>query len=66
MVLDKVLGKLANLLAEPDTQVYIADTLVVWLKTEYSRIEKLLPSGWLSEQGALIAVKAVSSILEDI
>ena len=66
VVLDKVLGKLANLLAEPDTQVYIADTLVVWLKTEYSRIEKLLPSGWLSEQGALIAVKAVSSILEDI
>ena len=66
VVLDRVLGKLAKLLAEPETQIYIADTLVVWLKTEYSRIEKLLPSSWLSEQGALIAVKAVSSILEDI
>ena len=66
VVLDRILGKLAHLLAQPDTQVYIADTLVVWLKTEYSRIEKLLPSSWLSEQGALIAVKAVSSILEDI
>ncbi|WP_394220854.1 DUF445 domain-containing protein [Alteromonas gracilis] len=66
VVLDRVLGKLSTLLAEPETQVYIADTLVVWLKTEYSRIEKLLPSSWLSEQGALIAVKAVSSILEDI
>ena len=66
VVLDRVLGKLASLLAEPETQIYIADTLVVWLKTEYSRIEKLLPSSWLSEQGALIAVKAVSSILEDV
>mgnify|MGYP000064514260 CR=1 FL=1 len=66
VVLDRVLGKLAHLLAQPDTQEYIAETLVVWLKTEYSRIEKLLPSNWLSEQGALIAVKAVSSILEDI
>lgn len=66
VVLDRVIGKLASLLAEPDTQVYIADTLVVWLKTEYSRIEKFLPSSWLSEQGALIAVKAVSSILDDI
>ncbi|BCO18531.1 membrane protein [Alteromonas sp. KC3] len=66
VVLDRVLGKLANLMAQPDTQVYIADTLVVWLKTEYSRLEKILPSSWLSEQGALIAVKAVSSILEDI
>ena len=51
VVLDRVLGKLASLLAEPETQIYIADTLVVWLKTEYSRIEKLLPSSWLSEQG---------------
>ncbi|CAI4152117.1 conserved membrane hypothetical protein [Alteromonas macleodii] len=66
VVLDRVLGKLASLLAEPETQIYIADTLVVWLKTEYRRIEKLLPSSWLSEQGALIAVKAVSSILEDV
>lgn len=66
VVLDRVLGKLATLLAEPETQIYIADTLIVWLKTEYSRIEKLLPSSWISEQGALIAVKAVSSILEDI
>lgn len=66
VVLDKLLGKLATTLGEPETQYYIADTLVVWLKTEHNRIEKLLPSTWLSEQGALIAVKAVSSILDDI
>lgn len=57
VVLDRVLGKLASLLAEPETQIYIADTLVVWLKTEYSRIEKLLPSSWLSEQGHSLLLK---------
>lgn len=66
VVLDKLLGKLSVTLGEPETQHYIADTLVVWLKTEHNRIEKLLPSTWLSEQGALIAVRAVSSILDDI
>ncbi|WP_334028358.1 DUF445 domain-containing protein [Alteromonas sp. P256] len=66
VMLDRLLGKLAGLLSQPDTQEYIADTLVIWLKTEYSRLEKILPSSWISEQGALIAVKAVSSILEDI
>jgi len=66
VVLDKLLGKLSITLGEPETQHYIAETLVVWLKTEHNRIEKLLPSTWLSEQGALIAVRAVSSILDDI
>lgn len=66
VVLDKLLGKLSVTLGEPETQHYIAETLVVWLKTEHNRIEKLLPSTWLSEQGALIAVRAVSSILDDI
>ena len=66
VVLDKVLGKLASLMSQPSTQEYIAETLVAWLKTEYSRVEKILPSSWLSEKGALIAVKAVSSILDDI
>ena len=66
VVLDKVLGKLASLMSQSSTQEYIAETLVAWLKTEYSRVEKILPSSWLSEKGALIAVKAVSSILDDI
>lgn len=40
VVLDKVLGKLASLMSQPSTQEYIAETLVAWLKTEYSRVEK--------------------------
>jgi len=66
VVLDNLLQKLGELMANPETQEYIASTLVVWLKTEHNRLEKLLPSSWLSEQGALIAVKAVSSMLDDV
>ena len=64
VVLDRVLVKLASLLAEPETQIYIADTLVVCQKLN-TVVSKSWRSG-LSEQGALIAVKAVSSILEDV
>lgn len=65
-VLDKMLSNVANLVADPQTQEYIADTLIEWLKTEHNRLEKLLPSTWLSEQGALIAVKALFRIIEDV
>lgn len=65
-VLDKLLGNIAHLMAEPQTQEYIAATLIDWLKTEHNRLEKLLPSTWLSERGALIAIKAVSRVLEDV
>ena len=65
-VLDKLLAHVANLVADPQTQEYIADTLVEWLKTEHNRLEKVLPSTWLSEQGALIAIKALFRILEEV
>lgn len=65
-ILDKLLGNVAHLMAQPQTQQYIAATLVDWLKTEHNRLEKLLPSTWLSERGALIAIKAVSRVLEDV
>lgn len=66
LVLDKLLGNVAKLMGEPETQEYIAATLIDWLKTEHNRLEKLLPSTWLSERGALIAVKAVSRVLDDV
>ena len=36
------------------------------LKVEYRRLEKILPTAWLSEQGADIASRAIASILADI
>lgn len=65
-VLDQLISKLAAMLSHPDTQVFIAQKLAMWMKTEHRRLEKLLPSGWLSEQGAAIAISAMASILKDI
>ncbi len=65
-LVDKLIDKLAGALQSEETQALIADKLNIWLKTEYRRLEKILPSGWLSEQGAAIAVSAVSHTLQDI
>lgn len=65
-LLNKVINKLSETLQQDPTQQFIADKLTDWLKTEHRRLEKILPSGWLSEQGASIAVSALSHILADI
>ncbi|MCU7555306.1 DUF445 family protein [Alteromonas sp. ASW11-19] len=65
-VLDGVLHKLATMAQTDATQALIAEKLNQWLKTEHRRLEKLLPSQWLSEQGAQVAVSAMAGILADI
>lgn len=65
-VLDKLLHKLAEMSQTPETQEMIAGKLYQWLKTEHRRLEKILPSQWLSEQGANVAVRALADILADI
>ncbi|QJR79751.1 DUF445 family protein [Alteromonas pelagimontana] len=65
-ILDQLIGKLAELTAKQETQGFIAEKLSLWLKTEHRRLEKILPSAWLSEQGAQIAVQAIASIIQDI
>lgn len=65
-VLDQLLYKIAELAHRPDSQMFIAEKLHSWLKAEYRRLEKILPTTWLSEQGADIASKAIVSILADI
>lgn len=66
LVVNVLVEKLAETLANKDSQAIIAEKLSQWLKEDYSRLEKVLPSSWLSEQGARIAVSAVSFILQDI
>lgn len=65
-VLDQLLVKLAEVAGRPESQVFIAEKLYLWLKVEYRRLEKILPTVWLSEQGADIASRAIASILADI
>ncbi len=65
-LLNKLLDKLSESLQQEATQEFIAEKLTDWLKTEHRRLEKILPSGWLSEQGANIAVSALAHILSDV
>ena len=43
-LVDKLIDKLAGALQSEETQALIAAKLNVWLKTEYSRLEIILPS----------------------
>ncbi|MDC8830782.1 DUF445 domain-containing protein [Alteromonas gilva] len=65
-IVNKLVDKLATALQSEESQALIAQKLTLWLKTEHSRLEKLLPSSWLSAQGAEIAVSAMSHTLQDI
>lgn len=65
-VLDQILLKVADLAQRPESEAYIAGKLHGWLKLEYRRLEKVLPSEWISEKGAHIASKALVSLLSDI
>ena len=65
-LLDEGINQFALILQDEATQDFIAEGIVVWLKEEHPVVEKLLPSGWVGKNGADIAVKAASRLLNDI
>ncbi len=65
-LLDQVIHRIATVCEHPETQAMIALKLHDWMRTEHRRLEKFLPSTWLSEKGASIAVKAMASMIVDI
>lgn len=65
-LLDQMIAKAAALLQRPAAQRFITGKLHLWLKTEHRRLEKILPSAWLSKQGAQVATKAIISTIDDI
>jgi uncharacterized membrane-anchored protein YjiN (DUF445 family) len=62
-LLDEGIDQLARLLANEETQAFIAQGIVDWLREEYAFIEKMLPSELIGRKGADIAVKLASGIL---
>ncbi len=65
-LLDQLINKAARLLQQPTTQEFMTAKLHQWLRTEYRRLEKFLPTQWLSEQGAQVATRAIVSTIGDI
>ncbi|GGW75462.1 DUF445 domain-containing protein [Alteromonas halophila] len=65
-LLNRLLMRLTAMLSTPAAREQLAEKLNSWLKTEHARLSRLLPSSWLSRQGADIAVNAIASTLQDI
>lgn len=62
-LLDEGIGQLAKLLANEETQAYIAQGIVDWLREEYAFVEKMLPSELIGRKGADIAVRLAAGVL---
>jgi len=65
-LLNEGIHQLAKLLDNEETQSYIAQGIVDWLKEEYAFIEKMLPSDLIGRKGADIAVRLASGILNKV
>jgi uncharacterized membrane-anchored protein YjiN (DUF445 family) len=65
-LLNEGIHQLAQLLDNGDTQSYIAQGIVDWLREEYAFIEKMLPSELIGRKGADIAVRLASGILNKV
>jgi uncharacterized membrane-anchored protein YjiN (DUF445 family) len=62
-LLDAGIGQLAALLHSEETQVFIAQGIVDWLKEEYAVFEKVLPTETIGRKGADVAVRMAASLL---
>lgn len=65
-LLDDVLGKLIELLQNEQTRAWVAQTIVLWLKKDHPRTEKLLPSDWLGDKGSALLARALESVMVDV
>lgn len=65
-LLNEGINQFALILREEETQAFIADGIVEWLKEEHPVAEKIIPSGWVGKAGAEIAIKAASRLLNDV
>ena len=62
-LLDAGIDQLATLLHSEETQTFIAQGIVDWLKEEYAVFEKMLPTETIGRKGADVAVRMAASIL---
>ncbi|WP_323122033.1 DUF445 domain-containing protein [Burkholderia alba] len=65
-LLDDGIAQLVAVLRDPDNRGVIAGYIVDWLKGEYPKAERLMPTSWLGEHGAELIANAVSRVLTQI
>jgi uncharacterized membrane-anchored protein YjiN (DUF445 family) len=65
-LLDEGIAQLAKLLANEETQAFIAQGIVDWLRDEYAFMERMLPSEMIGRKGADLTVKLAAGILDRV
>jgi uncharacterized membrane-anchored protein YjiN (DUF445 family) len=65
-LLDEGIGQLAKLLDNEETQAFIAQGIVDWLREEYAFMEKVLPSELIGRKGADLTVRLAAGILKRV
>ncbi|WCM24697.1 DUF445 domain-containing protein [Paraburkholderia bryophila] len=65
-LLDAGIEQVVMLLREPQAREFIAGRIVDWVKNEYPKMEKILPSAWLGEKGAEAIANTVDRMLQQI
>ncbi|RQS16289.1 DUF445 family protein [Burkholderia sp. Bp9002] len=65
-LLDDAIAQVVDVLGKEENREVIAGFIVEWLKAQYPKVEKLLPTQWLGENGAQLLASAVSRALEGV
>ncbi|UVS87486.1 DUF445 family protein [Burkholderia glumae] len=65
-LLDDGIAQLMALLREPDKRAAIAAYIVDWLKDRYPKMERVMPTAWISESGAELIANIVTRVLVQI
>ncbi|MDR8726658.1 DUF445 domain-containing protein [Burkholderia pseudomultivorans] len=65
-MLDDAIEQIVDVLGKEENREVIAGFIVEWLKTQYPKFEKIMPTHWLGENGAQLVANAVSRVLEGV
>ncbi|MBP0598997.1 DUF445 family protein [Herbaspirillum sp. LeCh32-8] len=65
-LLDRAIVQVVELLNREQTRAFIAESMVEWLKREYPKVEKVLPSNWIGEKSAETLADIIDKLLTGI
>jgi uncharacterized membrane-anchored protein YjiN (DUF445 family) len=65
-LLSDALAQVIATLQNAETRTWLARTIVLWLKTEHPRKEKMLPTDWIGDQGAALMAHALEGLLAEV
>ncbi|MYM22548.1 DUF445 family protein [Duganella sp. FT135W] len=65
-LLDDGMRALIGLLNRPSTREVIAELIASWLKREHAAMELVLPTEWISDNGAVMIASTLNNIMENV